>query len=103
MGSVRDAFDVSVMSNTLVREPDAALIENGRKLADQIDYAVENFSGQDLTKALYLTPHLVNIERELLATPASRRNAGVKDEETAGGKLADFRAMQAKRRTGRAS
>lgn len=99
MGEIRDAFDQSVDSNALVRDSDAALIATGRKIADQIDFAVENLEGQDLTKALYLSPHLVNICRELLATPASRKSHDVKDEETVGGKLANLREAQAKRQS----
>lgn len=73
MGSVLSAFDKGVASSVdLDKKVDAALIATGRELANQIDFAVANLSGTELTKALYLTPHLVNILKEMRATPASR-------------------------------
>lgn len=86
MGDLREAFERSVAANSrVVEDVDAALIESGRTIASQIDYAVENLTGQDVTKALYLMPHLVNIYREMLATPAARKD--VKSQEGKGGKL----------------
>lgn len=73
MGAVLKAFDAGVKANkSLDMKVDAALIATGRELANQIDYAVENLEGSDVTKALYLTPHLVNILKEMGATPAVR-------------------------------
>ena len=73
MGDLLDAFDSAARSNAaLDAKVDKALVEAGRMIARQVDYAVENLSGQDVTKALYLTPHLVNILREMKATPAAR-------------------------------
>jgi hypothetical protein len=89
MGSVLTAFDEGVASSTdLDRKVDAAIIATGRELANQIDYAVENLSGTDLTKALYLTPHLVNILKEMRATPASRVAVEKPKNEKPRGKLA---------------
>ena len=51
---------------------DEALVESGRAIARQIDYATKHGTGQEVTKALYLIPHLMNVLRELGATPASR-------------------------------
>lgn len=86
MGDLREAFERSVAANgQVVSGVDDAVIQSGRTLADQIDYATENLTGQDLTKALYLMPHLVNIYRELLATPAVRKD--MKSTEGKGGKL----------------
>ena len=71
--SLLEAFDEGVAANTaLDASTDAALVESGRTLARQIDYAVNHLEGSDVTKALYLTPHLVNILREMKATPAAR-------------------------------
>lgn len=91
MGDLRDAFDQSVEANGLVLDVDAAVVEAGRTIADQIDFAVENLSGPELTKALYLMPHLVNITRELLATPAVRKD--MKKPEGKGGKLSGLRSV----------
>lgn len=89
MGSVLDAFDQGVTSSAdLDKKVDAALIATGRELANQIDYAVENLTGSDLTKALYLTPHLVNILKEMRATPASRVAVEKPKSEKPRGKLA---------------
>lgn len=94
MGTLRDSFDVSVHSNEeILGELDAALIDAGAKIADRVDEAVTTGEGQEVTKALYLIPHLNNVLREMYATPKSRREAGVGKEE-AGGKLADVRQLR---------
>ena len=91
MGDLRDGFDRSVDASSLVTEVDAGLVAAGRKIADQIDHATDNLTGQEVTKALYLTPHLVNILREMLATPAARKGQAApsgrskKTEEASGG------------------
>lgn len=77
MGDLLTAYEATVKASTLIRPVDQALVETGRRIAEQIDFAVENLTGQDLTKALYLSPHLVNILRELMATPAVRHAAGI--------------------------
>lgn len=82
---LRKAYDASIKANAQVLEVDEALVEAGRAIADQIDFAVENLTGSDLTKALYLTPHLMNVLREMHATPESRRAAGVVVEEAKAG------------------
>jgi hypothetical protein len=84
-----DAFNKGVAaSKVLDKKTDAGLIASGQVLANQIDYAIENLSGQEVTKALYLTPHLVNILREMKATPAARDVAAKASEAKSGGKLA---------------
>lgn len=55
-------------------EADAAVIASGRAIARQIDYSLQHGTGQEVTKALYLVPHLMNVLRELGATPAARGN-----------------------------
>lgn len=52
---------------------DEAAIQSGRLIAEQIDYAIRNCTGQEVTKALYLMPHLMNILNTLGATPESRK------------------------------
>lgn len=78
MGELLASYEETVKASDQIRPVDRGLVETGRQIAAQIDYAVENLTGQDLTKALYLSPHLVNILRELLATPAARHAAGIK-------------------------
>ena len=71
--AVRKAFDQSVEASTLVdAEVDAGAIATGRMIADRIDEAVASGEGQEVTKALYLAPHLMNVLKALLATPEAR-------------------------------
>lgn len=79
------AFLSAVESNKNVDlEIDQAIIEAGKSIADAIDKitADEFATPTEKTKALYLTPHLVNILRELLATPLARKNVGLVVGET---------------------
>lgn len=95
--SLREAFDRSAKtSEDLDRDVDAALVEAGRKIADRVDEAVATGEGQEVTKALYLVPHMVNVLREMLATPASRTAAqsAAPARPVSGGKLAQLRAVQ---------
>lgn len=93
MGDLRDAFDASVEACGLT-ERDRALAAAGRKVADRIDEATATGEGQEVTKALYLVPHMMNILREMHATPASRLAAGIKDEDAVDNKLAAVRSIR---------
>lgn len=94
MAGIRQAFDESVTANReLIGDLDAALIEAGRTVADRVDAAVDEGEGQEVTKALYLIPHLMNVLREMYATPKSRKDAGL-GQEDAGGKLAAVRDLR---------
>lgn len=53
-------------------ETDIALVAAGRAIARQIDDTIRHGTGTDITKVLYLVPHLMNVLRELGATPAAR-------------------------------
>lgn len=69
-----------------IDERDEAIIQSGRMIASQIDYATTHGSGQEVTKALYLVPHLMNVLSALGATPEARRKmqemaSGQKREE----------------------
>lgn len=66
-----DAYDKTVASLDTKPE-DEALIASGRRIAERIDTAAASGDPQAETKALYLLPHLMNILRELGATPAAR-------------------------------
>ena len=91
--ALRDAFDASVHTSTQVQDVDSALVEAGRKIADRVDAAVASGDGYETTKALYLVPHMVNVLRELLATPASRHNAGLAGKAAKESKLAQLRSV----------
>lgn len=100
----RIAFDLSARTaQDLNSEVDAALVEAGRKIADRVDEATATGEGQEVTKALYLLPHMLNVLREMQATPAARTaaetarriaeaNEPVPSE--AEGKLAQLRAIR---------
>lgn len=94
MGDLRDAFDSSVEANgQLVGKLDDALVASGRKIAERVDEATESGDGQEVTKALYLVPHLMNVLREMYATPKARLDAGI-GKEDARGKLASIRDLR---------
>lgn len=95
--AMREAFDRSASTAAEVQPVDAALLEAGRKIADRVDEAVANGDGLELTKTLYLLPHMVNVLREMLATPASRQAVEKAAPSNENGKLAQLRAVHAKR------
>lgn len=65
------AFEKTVAALTLKPE-DASVVENGRTVAKQIDHTMKHGTPFERTKALYLIPHLMNVLRELGASPAAR-------------------------------
>ena len=81
----------------VISAADDAAVQSGRMIAAQIDYAVVNCSGQEVTKALYLMPHLMNVLDELGATPEARRRikeAAGATKETPTDPLEAFRLKQ---------
>lgn len=95
-GSLRAAVDESILLNRSLEPIDSGLVASARAVADRIDEAVATSDGQELTKALYLIPHVTNLLREMLATPASRLAAGVVADKPKG-KLAQLRAVSGDR------
>lgn len=79
MTTLLQAFNAAIEGNTHIEDVDGAVVEAGRAIADSIDKitADPEASATEKTKALYLTPHLVSILRELLATPAARKAVGI--------------------------
>lgn len=73
---------------------DQATVELAMTYARRIDEALETGEGQEVTKALYLGPHLLNTLRALGGAPAERKELGV--EEAVNGKLAQLRAVRSK-------
>lgn len=82
--SLLKAYDRAIEANDRLDPEDDALVAAGRKIAAQIDYAAEYLTGQELTKALYLMPHLVNVLKEMLATPSARKDLKDASEGTSG-------------------
>jgi hypothetical protein len=70
---------------------DQAAVDLALAYAARIDEALVDGEGQEVTKALYLGPHLLNTLRALGGAPAERKALGV--EEVVGGKLAKLRAI----------
>lgn len=70
-GSLVEAFESTVGAAPLA-EIDAAVVATGRRLAYQIDTVVRAGKPIETTKALYLVPHLMNVLREIGATPSAR-------------------------------
>lgn len=68
---MRKAYDETVAALTTT-PMDQALIEGGRLICDQMDAAAVSGDLTWISKAIYLIPHLVNVLRELGATPAMR-------------------------------
>lgn len=90
MADLRGAFDRAAGANReLVDGLDDALVEAGRTLAERVD---EGAAAGDAA-VLYLVPHLMNVLREMYATPKARKEAGL-EVEAARGKLADIRDIR---------
>lgn len=87
MTALLAAFNDAVEGNKQIEaKVDDAIIESGRSVAKAIDdiLADPEATATDKTKALYLIPHVVSILRELLATPAARKQFNVAAGETRG-------------------
>lgn len=76
-------FNSAVEANTHITDVDQAAVTAGRTIAAAIDAIVadESASPTERTKALYLTPHLIAILKELLATPLARKQVGLQAAE----------------------
>lgn len=72
MHEMRAAYDDTIEHAPLREGLDDAAIASGRAIADRIDAALCGADETETTKALYLLPHLMNILRELGATPRAR-------------------------------
>ncbi len=90
--SLRASVDEAVAAMSWLRESDIAAVDLARAYADRIDEALEFGEGQEVTKALYLGPHLLNTLRALGGAPAERKALGF--EEAVVGKLAQLRAVR---------
>lgn len=95
------AYDEAIADLPL-RAADKALVAAGRRLAGRIDAAAGSIDPTAETKALYLIPHLLNVLRELGATPAARdeivsRAPGAPAEGDAPAELSDLEAFRQRR------
>ena len=75
-GSPGEARMVAAFEETVslleLKPEDAAAIAAGRRIAEKIDAASAGVDALAETKSLYLIPHLMNVLRELGATPGAR-------------------------------
>lgn len=94
-GTLATAFATTVGALEL-QDADATLVAAGQRIAEKIDAAAATGDQLAETKALYLVPHLLNVLRELGATPAARDAVGSTAHEKAGDEndLATFKARR---------
>lgn len=86
-----ESVETSVAGMSWLKPTDQAAVDLALTYAARIDEAIETGEGQEVTKALYLGPHLLNTLRALGGTPAERKALGT--EEAVGGKLAQLRSV----------
>lgn len=91
-----EAFDETVEALGAERV-DSALVTSGRRIAERIDTAAASGDALAETKALYLVPHLMNILRELGATPAARADLKAKAPSGDSDKRAKLTALRSDR------
>lgn len=100
MTSLQQSVASSVEQMTWLAPSDRAAVDLALAYAGRIDEALEQGEGQEVTKALYLGPHLLNTLRAIGGTPADRKE--LESGEVVGGKLAQLRSTstpQAKRKS----
>ena len=83
--TLTESVEATFAAMPWLQDSDRAAMDLALSYARRIDEAVETGEGQEVTKALYLGPHLLNTLRALGGTPSDRR--GLKVEESAGGTL----------------
>lgn len=98
--SLRKGVDATIEACGDLENVDAALVASLRKLADRVDDAMATERGENLTKALYLMPHVINHLKEMGATPAARKALHGEAEVQVGGKLAQLRSITQKQTKG---
>ena len=99
--SVLAAFDrtVECLDHIDAGGKDEAVVATGRALARQIDFAIHHGTGQEVTKALYLVPHLMNVLTALGATPDARKEVKASAGPAQLSSLDAFRAKALKEST----
>jgi hypothetical protein len=76
---------------TWLAPTDQAAVDLALAYAERIDEALAGGDGYEVTKALYLGPHLLNTLRALGGAPAERKALGAEQEVS--GKLAQLRSV----------
>ena len=91
MDSLQESVKAAVALMGWLKPTDGAAVDLALTYAARIDEALTFGEGQEVTKALYLGPHLLNTLRALGGTPGERKAMNV--EEALGGKLAQLRSL----------
>lgn len=98
---LRAGVDQSVSaSKALIPTLDAGIIDLARTVADHIDHVLANGTDLEVTKVLYLTPHLKGYLAEMLATPAARQATGAAAKDAGKGRLAHLKSVANQARNG---
>lgn len=71
-GELRREVDASIAAMGWLVDADKGTVALARVYADRIDEALETGAGVEVTKALYLGPHLLGTLRALGGTPEGR-------------------------------
>src|SRR5699024_1402561 len=91
-GPLERQIDAAVDGMEWLSEADKASVELARVYARRIDEATLNEQGQEVTKALYLGPHLLNTLKALGGTPDERmKMLATKGEEKEVDSIDDLR------------
>lgn len=91
MGFLTDSVTTATGKMRWLTDTDQAAVDLALTYAARIDEALDEGEGQEVTKALYLGPHLLNTLRALGGTPAERKSLGY--EEVVGGTLSKLRSL----------
>ena len=83
------SLTVTVAAASWLKPTDQTAVDLAFTYARRIDSAIATGEGQEVTKALYLGPHLLNTLRELGLTPGARKDLDIEGEVS--GKLSDLR------------
>src|SRR5664279_2130998 len=95
--SLVQSVRASVKGMGWLKPSDKAAVDLCLAYAGRIDTALAEGEGQEVTKALYLGPHLLHTLQALGGTPADRKALGVTEKDE-GGQLAGLRAVSSARR-----
>lgn len=88
-GDLEGSLRATVAAASWLTSTDQTAIDLALTYARRIDAALATGEGQEVTKALYLGPHLLNTLRELGLTPGARKDLDIEGEVS--GKLGDLR------------
>lgn len=100
-GPLERNIDAAESDMTWLTGADKAAVELARVYARRIDQAILSEDGQEVTKALYLGPHLLNTLRALGGTPDERmKMLASKGEEKEADPVDDLRKRRRPRAVG---